>query len=330
VTSIGPTTTPSSGDVAAGVEGGPVLEVDDLSIGFTRYVAGLRRRRLEVVSGLDLTVSVGEVVAVVGSSGSGKSLLAHAVLGVLPPNAVVGGAIRYEGAPLDERRLRRLRGREIALIPQSVSHLDPVHRTGGQVERAARLAGAGDPGASATASLSRLDLDAGAARRYPHELSGGMARRALTAIGTVGRPRLVIADEPTPGLHPEVVAETLRVLRSLADDGAAVVLITHDLAVSLEVADAVVTFYAGSTVEAAPASAFVGDGAELRHPYTRALWSALPANGFTSLPGAQPLPDSLPAGCLFADRCPRATDACWEARPAPRPVGRSIVRCIHA
>ncbi|MFV0524110.1 MAG: oligopeptide/dipeptide ABC transporter ATP-binding protein [Acidimicrobiales bacterium] len=325
-----PEAAPSSIPASPGAEDDAVLDVTDLSISFTRYVAGLRRRRLEVVSGLDLMVRPGEVVAVVGSSGSGKSLLAHAVLGILPPNAVVGGTIRYRGTPLDERRLRRLRGREIALIPQSVNHLDPVHRTGTQVERAAYLAGHDQPGARASGALTRLGLDAAAARRYPFELSGGMARRALTAIGTVGHPRLVIADEPTPGLHPEVVVETLRALRSLADGGAGVVLITHDLAVSLTVADTVVTFYAGSTVEAAPASAFTGHGAELRHPYTSALWAALPANGFTPLPGAQPLPDSLPSGCLFADRCPMATIACEEARPEPRPVGRSIVRCIHA
>ena len=178
--------------------------------------------------------------------------------------------------------------------------------------------------------MRRLDLPDGTDRQYPHELSGGMARRVLTATATVGQPLLVLADEPTPGLHPAVVAETLAGLRAMADDGAAVVLITHDLLGALEVADTVAVFYAGTTVEVAPAHRFSGRGSGLRHPYTRALWAALPGHGFTPLAGAQPPPTDLPPGCLFAPRCADRTPDCERARPASRPIDDALVRCIHA
>lgn len=308
----------------------PLLSVEDVSITFVQYEAGLRRRRLDVVTGLDLQVRAGELVSVVGASGSGKSLLAHAILGLLPSNAREGGRIDYDGAPLDAGRRRRLRGSEIALIPQSVTYLDPLARAGAQARRAAELAGTVDPPAAARAAFERLGLDPAVDERFPHELSGGMARRVIAATATIGRPRLVLADEPTPGLHPEAVTETLQGLRRTADRGAAVVLITHDLLRALEVSDRVAVFYAGSTVESAPVSSFAGDGSALRHPYTRALWAALPHHGFTPLPGAQPPPTDLPPGCLFADRCPDVIDDCRARRPEVRQVGGSTVRCIRA
>lgn len=307
-----------------------LLAVDDLTISFVQYDTGLRRRRLDVVTGLDLHVERGELVAVVGASGSGKSLLAHAVLGLLPSNAIEGGRMSYDGAPLDAPRRARLRGREIALVPQSVAFLDPVSRVGRQSRRAAALAGAPNPAIAAAAAYRRRGLAPGVERRYPHELSGGMARRVLGATATIGDPRLVIADEPTPGLHEAVVTETLASLRRTADAGAGVVLITHDLDGALVVADRVVVFYAGTTVEELPAAHFTGHGEHLAHPYTRALWRALPRNGFHATPGTQPQPDALPPGCLFADRCPLVLDDCHQARPQRRPVGRSLVRCIRA
>lgn len=307
-----------------------LLTVENLAISFLQYEAGLRRRRLEVVTGLDLEVDRGEVVAVVGASGSGKSLLAHAVLGLLPSNAVEEGKILYDGAHLDHHRRRELRGREIALVPQSVAFLDPVTRVGKQTERAARLAGLADPKGAARDALQRRHLPEGTEKLFPHQLSGGMARRVLAAIATIGDPRLVIADEPTPGLHEEIVAATLVDLRRMADAGRGVVLITHDLEGALEVADRVAVFYTGTTVEQVSARAFSGDGEGLAHPYSRALWRALPANGFEPLPGAQPPADSLPDGCLLSDRCPLVADECRQARPEARRVGDSLVRCIHA
>jgi peptide/nickel transport system ATP-binding protein len=205
-----------------------------------------------------------------------------------------------------------------------------VMRVGSQVARAAVLAGSKDPSSSAREAMKRLDLPGRAAGLYPHELSGGMARRVLTATATVGRPQLILADEPTPGLQPEVVKETLKGLRSMADDGAAVVLITHDLVGALGVADKVAVFYAGTTVEVTSVANFSCDGERLRHPYSRALWKALPANGFRILPGAQPIPTELPCGCLFADRCPERESLCELARPPLVKKDDALVRCLHA
>lgn len=306
-----------------------LLDVAGLSVTFVQYAQGLRRRHLQVVTDLDLRVDAGELVAIVGASGSGKSLLAHALLGLLPDNARERGTVRFDGATLSHPDRARLRGSAIALIPQTVASLDPMATVGSQVRRAAALAGRSDPVTAAATALTERRLDPSVEHRYPHELSGGMARRVITAIALIGKPRLVIADEPTPGLHPEIVAEALGTLRNLADDGAAVALITHDLEAALQVADRVAVFYAGTTVEVAPVDAFSMDGVHLHHPYSRALWRALPRNGFSPLPGAQPSPLDLPDGCLFADRCPIVIDACTSARPSTEMIGEHIVRCIR-
>jgi peptide/nickel transport system ATP-binding protein len=179
-------------------------------------------------------------------------------------------------------------------------------------------------------AFNRYHLAPTTAGLYPFQVSGGMARRVLMATATVTGAKLLVADEPTPGLHPTVVAETLGHLRELADSGLGVMLITHELEAALSVADRVAVFYAGATVEVANAADFRGDGAALRHPYTRALWNALPQHGFTPMPGAQPIPDNLPTGCLFEPRCPLATAACREARPVARFIRGGSVRCIHA
>jgi peptide/nickel transport system ATP-binding protein len=307
-----------------------LLEVEGFTLSFVQYARGLRRRRLEVITGLDLTADPGELVAVVGASGSGKSLLAHALLGLLPSNAREGGRLVYDGQPLTRERRAALRGRELALIPQTIAALDPLTPIVRQAERAAALAGVADPPARARAALADRQLPEASWSRYPHQLSGGMARRALAAVATMPDARLVVADEPTPGLHPSIVEETLQGLRALADGGAAVVLITHELAGALQVADRIAVFYAGTTVEQAPVAAFAGEGRGLAHPYSRALWQALPRNGLVPLPGGQPSPDALPSGCLFADRCPIVVDECRAARPEPRQVGPSLARCIRA
>ena len=258
-----------------------MLNVRDLSVTFTMYEVGLVQRRLTVITELDLAVQAGELVAVVGASGSGKSLLAHAVLGILPSNAEVSGEMSYQGEPLTPARQAQLRGREIALIPQSVGFLDPLQRVGGQVRRAAELSGLNRAaaGQAQDRAFRRYGLADGARRLFPFQVSGGMARRVLLATATVGQADLLIADEPTPGLHPAVVVETLNHLRELADAGKGVILITHDIEAALRVADQVAVFYAGTTVELAAAADFRGDGQALRHPYTRALWRALPPKG---------------------------------------------------
>ncbi|QFS51242.1 ABC.PE.A, peptide/nickel transport system ATP-binding protein [Nostoc sphaeroides CCNUC1] len=294
------------------------------------YDVGLTQKQLPVITDLDIEINSGEVVAVVGSSGSGKSLLAHAILGILPHNAQVTGQMIFKGEPLTVERQAQLRGKQIALIPQSISYLDPLIRVGSQVHRAGRLSGLPNTKTSQVVDrvFDRYSLAPSVKQQYPFQISGGMARRVLVATAAVGRAELIIADEPTPGLHPDVVVETLNHLRELADDGKGVMLITHDLEAALQVADKVAVFYAGTTLEIAAALDFTSGN--LRHPYTKALWRSLPQNEFIPVPGSQPSPEALPVGCLFGDRCSLATEACRETRPQFRIVRGAPVRCIHA
>lgn len=185
-----------------------MLEIRDFSLGFNRYnKSSFRRTHLDVISRLDLTVKSGEVVAVIGSSGAGKSLLAHAILGILPNNAVSSGSIIYKNQPLTDERKKKLRGKDIVLIPQSVSFLNPLNTTGKQVFRSAYLC-TGDKGKSLEirdSAFRNYKLSEDVQKLYPHEVSGGMARRILTATATVSDASLIIADEPTTGLDASAI-----------------------------------------------------------------------------------------------------------------------------
>ena len=304
-----------------------MLEVKNLTLSFIQYQVGLRQRELKVISDLELDIAAGEVVGVVGASGSGKSLLAHAILGILPSNASFQGELLFDGEQLTPERQARLRGREISLIPQAVTFLDPLMRVGRQAR------GVGPGGASAKQQrevFARYGLAEEVDELYPFQLSGGMLRRVLVSTAVLSGARLIIADEPTPGLDPTAVAETLGHLRELADGGNAVMLITHDLMAARTIADRIAVFYAGTTVEVAPSSAFSGDGSALRHPYTRALWHALPDNDFTPMIGSQPMPDSMPEGCPFGPRCPLVTAECRVEMPEVSATDGGWVRCFHA
>ncbi len=307
-----------------------MLSISNLSVTFTQYDQGLRRKQLAVITDLDLEVRSGEVVAVVGASGSGKSLLAHALLGILPKNAVLSGTMQFQGELLTPQRCQSLRGKTIVLIPQSVGYLDPLMRVGRQVQRVAQLAGQSTITArtSVNNTFARYDLPPETRNLYPFQISGGMARRVLVSTAVVTQADLVIADEPTPGLHPETVTETLNHLRELADTGRGVILITHDIKAALQIADRVAVFYAGTTAEIADAKDF--SNGNLRHPYTQALWRSLPQNEFVPVPGNQPSPENLPPGCLFSDRCPWVSELCQNKRPALRRLREGWVRCIHA
>ncbi len=304
-----------------------ILEVENLSISFQQYGSGLKRRTLDVMSNLSIALEAGEILAVVGSSGSGKSLLAHAILGILPDNAKTSGDIRYNGEVLTPERLQSLRGKEIALIPQSVNFLDPLMQVGKQVRQSARK---GDAISRQKAVFERYQLAPHVAKMYPFQLSGGMARRTLLSTAAVSGADVIIADEPTPGLDETVMKEALENFKEFADEGRAVMLITHDIEAALTIADKIAVFYAGTVVEIAPIEDFTGNGEKLRHPYTKALWKALPKNDFIPIPGAQPHLDDLPLGCLFAPRCPLMTEACTKARPEMRDLRGGKVRCIHA
>jgi len=304
-----------------------ILEVHNLSVIFRQYTAGLKQVNHKIISSLDITLEAGEIVAVVGASGSGKSLLAHAILGILPSNAQVSGMLTFQGEELTPARQKAVRGKEIALIPQSVNFLDPLMRVGSQVRTSVR---AGDAVEAQRAVFERLRLGREVERMHPFQLSGGMARRTLLSTAMVSGAKVIIADEPTPGLDPVVIKEALDQFREFANQGCAVLFITHDIESALQIADKVAVFYAGTTVEIARVEDFAGQGEAIRHPYSKALWRALPRNDFMPIPGSQPHPSALPPGCLFAPRCGMATPECLQAQPEMRKLKHGMVRCIHA
>ncbi len=263
--------------------GDALLRVEDLRISFSMYDASapfFSAGRVEktVVDGLSLSVRAGEVVALVGASGSGKSLLADAILGLYEPNIEVTGSIWFDGEPMDAAALARVHGRGVSLVPQSVAYLDPLMKVGRQVRGFAR------PDDEGRRRRQRELFDAyglapEVADMYPYELSGGMARRVLLMCALMDDPKLIVADEPTPGLDLDLAERALGDLRTFADKGGGVLLVTHDIELAVRVADRVAVFRDGRVVEEAQARAF-SDPALLESPYSRALWHAMPEHGF--------------------------------------------------
>lgn len=253
-----------------------ILELKNLHISFTQYTQGLSRRTIESVRGLSFSTYEGEVTALVGESGSGKSLLAHAVMGLLPYNASVSGEIYYCGELLEQKQIEILRGREIVLVPQGASYLDPLMKAGPQI-----LKGKADAERKEKlrAIMERYHLKESTTALYPFELSGGMSRRVLIASATIEEPKLVIADEPTPGLEKKTAKMVMGHFRELAEMGSSVLVITHDLELAIETADRILVMQGGRVVEEASPEAF-REERTLCHPYTKALWKAMPSHGF--------------------------------------------------
>ena len=304
----------------------PLLQVQDLSVSFQMYNSKLEQTDVKVISNLSIAVHPGEILAIAGSSGSGKSLLAHAILGILPNNASITGVMKYRNQDMTPQTQKKLRGKEIALVPQSVSYLDPLLKVGKQVR--------GIKGKKCIdiqrKIFKRYDLQPEVENMYPFQLSGGMARRVLVATAVISNASLIIADEPTPGMQVGQALEALKHFRELADDGKGIILITHDIDLAFQFADKIAVFYAGTTVEVAPAQDFIRGPSSLRHPYSKALWEALPQNGFKPISGFQPYSKNLPKGCLFAPRCPYKTAACEIDIPPMKTIRNGTVRCIHA
>ncbi|MGA5063864.1 ABC transporter ATP-binding protein [Streptomyces exfoliatus] len=304
-----------------------VLSVRDLTVRF-RLRGG---RTVAAVTGADFDLAAGECLALVGESGCGKSVLASALLGLLPGNAETSGTALTDGIDLlaaDEKTLARtVRGRRVGLVPQSpAAHLTPVRTVRSQLEETVRALTATGRRArrkAAEDAAERAAFPAGHLDRYPHELSGGLAQRAATALALIGGARLLLADEPTTGLDRDLVDRTADELRRHADDGRALLLITHDLAAAERIADRVAVMYAGRIVEIAPAHRFFGPTGP-RHPYARGLLNALPEREFTPIPGMPPELSALPEGCAFAPRCPLATELC-----ATRPAFTTGLACHH-
>lgn len=308
----------------------PVLSVHGLSVRF-RMPGG---RRVAAVTDARFDVAAGECLALIGESGCGKSVLASALLGLLPGNAQTAGRALLGDLDLlaaDERTFARtVRGRLIGLVPQSpAAHLTPVRTIRSQVEETvAELTGVRGRTAlreAAEAAAERAAFPVDHLDRHPHELSGGLAQRAATALALVGDAPLLLADEPTTGLDRDLVDHTVDELRRHVDKGGsrALLMITHDLAAAERIADRVAVMYAGRVVELADATAFFGTPGP-RHPYSRGLLDALPDRAFAPIPGLPPELGALPDGCAFAARCDRASDAC-----ATLPPLRGEVACHH-
>ncbi|MEU9601902.1 ABC transporter ATP-binding protein [Streptomyces sp. NPDC048109] len=291
-------------------------------------------RRVAAVTDARFDVAAGECLALIGESGCGKSVLASALLGLLPGNAqTAGGALLGDLDLLaaDERTFARtVRGRLIGLVPQSpAAHLTPVRTVRSQLEETvAELTGVRGRTAlreAAEAAAERAAFPVDHLDRHPHELSGGLAQRAATALALVGDAPLLLADEPTTGLDRDLVDHTVDELRRHVDKGGGrgLLMITHDLAAAERIADRVAVMYAGRIVELADATAFFGTPGP-RHPYSRGLLDALPDRAFAPIPGLPPELGALPDGCAFAARCDRVSDAC-----ATLPPLRGEVACHH-
>ena len=318
-------------------DGSPLLSVRDLRV----TLRGRGRSTVPAVRGLSFDVHPGEVVALVGESGAGKSLTARAVLGLAPYGAAVTGSVLLGGRELvgaPPSVLRSVRGRRMSLVPQdALTVLSPVHTVGGQIARAVRSVrgtGRAQTWQRAVDALDRVGIPDAARRAhaYPHEFSGGMRQRAVVAMATVNRPDVVFADEPTTALDPVMQARVLELLCGLREEtGTAVVLITHDLGVVGGHADRVVVVYAGRHVESGPVDRVLTDP---RAPYTAGLLAALPPRDaadrrLPAIAGAPPSPGSLPGGCSFAPRCPLAEARCRADEPAPVVAGEPgrLVSC---
>lgn len=254
----------------------PLLKVKKFSVKFKMYEKGLRQRLSVAVRDLNLELNKGEILAIVGSSGSGKSLLAHGIMDILPSNAVIGGEISIKGEKMTPNLMNEKRGKEIVIVPQSVSYLDPLMKIREQVFETSDRTDYDEM--FAKFGLSKEDSD-----KLPFQLSGGMARRALVMTAAVSNAELIIADEPTPGLNPKLAHEILAMFKEMANNGKGVLLITHDIDLVCEIADRIAIFHDGTILETTDVKNFIEGGDKLKHPYCKALWNALPQNNFAPL-----------------------------------------------
>ncbi|HET9133100.1 MAG TPA: ABC transporter ATP-binding protein [Gemmatimonadales bacterium] len=307
-----------------------LLDLQHLQVRFPRRDAA----PLTPVDDVSFAIARGELVALVGESGCGKSLSGLAIPGLLPEGAALGErtAIVFDGtdlAQLDERALRPFRGARIAMVFQDpMSSLNPVMRVGAQVIEAIQ-AHQPVPAAAARERAIALFTEVGiadpAARidAYPHQMSGGMRQRVMLAMALAAEPELLIADEPTTALDVTVQAQILELLDTLRRArGMAVLLITHDLGIVAGRADRVLVMYAGRLVESAPTASLFSAP---RHPYTQGLFASIPRldaddGRLVPIAGAVPPPERWPSGCRFHPRCPVALARCRDEQPALLPV----------
>jgi oligopeptide/dipeptide ABC transporter ATP-binding protein len=313
-----------------------VLDVRDLVVEFRSEDGPLR-----AVDGVSFRVARGEIVGLVGESGAGKTLTSEAILGLIrrPPGHVTG-EVRFRGQnllALDEPALARIRGREIAMIFQNPgASLNPVFRVGDQLVEAMQVHGRERRSTlwqRAVEIFTRVGIPAAGsrARDYPHQFSGGMAQRVMIGMGISCTPSLLIADEPTTALDVTIQAQVLALIRQLAREmGMAVLLVSHDLGIVSQMCHRVIVMYAGRVVEEAPIATVFRAPA---HPYTRALMACLPEmdgrGRLGAIAGTMPGLATLPAGCRFHPRCPRAEERCQREEPVLRAAGSAHRAACH-
>ena len=316
-----------------------LLEIRDLHLTMRSFEG-----EAHVLNGISLSVDRGEVWGLVGETGCGKSLTGLSVsrLVAQPPGRYLRGQVIFDGQDvlaLPEAAARALRGRRIGMIFQDpTTNLNPAFRVATQMIDVALHAGAPSRRAAREEAVRMLDRVGivNAARRiddYPHQFSGGMRQRVLIAMALLGKPDLLVADEPTTALDVSVQAQILRLLHDLVrEDGLAVLMITHNLGVVAQICTHVAVMYAGNVVETGPVRAIFRTP---RHPYTRALLEALPSAGavrgaLRSLAGQVPNLIAPPPGCRFAPRCTRATAACHDGTPQAAEIAPAHrVACLH-
>ena len=318
-----------------------LLEIDKLQTHF-RTPDGINR----AVDGVSFSIEAGQTLAVVGESGCGKSVTAMSILRLIPePPGKMAGAIRFQGRNLlecSDAEMRQIRGNEISMIFQEpMTSLNPVLTVGRQIGETLRLHQNMSKAQATERAVEMLQLVGIPEPRrrvaeYPHQLSGGMRQRVMIAIALACSPKLLIADEPTTALDVTIQAQILDLMRDLkARVGAAIMLITHDLGVVAEVADQVVVMYAGRKVEEAPVGELF---ANPRHPYTQGLLGAVPKLGsslsghverLAEIPGLVPSLKKRIDGCVFAGRCPKATDLCRQIAPGLELKAAGHVAACH-
>jgi oligopeptide/dipeptide ABC transporter ATP-binding protein len=314
----------------------PLLALRGLSVGFAR-----RGQLTRVVDDVHWSVRRSESVVVLGESGSGKSVTALAIAGLLPPSARVTGSATFEGSELigaRPRAWRDFRTHSLGMVFQDpLTALNPTRRVGDQIAelyRVHRGAGRRQAAAAAAKQLERVHLsEPDVARRYPHQLSGGMRQRVVIAMAIALDPPLMLADEPTTALDVSVQASILRTIRELQQNlETALVLITHDIGVASAMADTVVVMYAGRVVERGPTEQILRRPS---HPYTKALLAATPDPGVSKgalrpIAGAPPDFNALPSGCRFHPRCGYARARCITEEPPLREVDAAQSACHFA
>jgi peptide/nickel transport system ATP-binding protein len=316
-----------------------MLDVQGLTVQFPT-----RRGTLTAVDSISFSIAPGEVLGVVGESGAGKSMTGLAVIGLLePPGRIAAGEVRLEGSRIDNlphEALRRIRGRRIGVIFQDpLTSLNPLYTIGQQLEETILThlpLGKSAARERALGLLREVGIPAPEARygNYPHHFSGGMRQRVVIALALAAEPRLLIADEPTTALDVSIQAQIIALLKRLAGErSAAVMLITHDMGVIAETAQRVAVMYAGRIVEIGPVREVIHAP---RHPYTVGLMGSIPrlgtqTNRLIQIEGAMPRLNAIPPGCAFHPRCPRRFERCLAERPVLLSAGSSRAACwLHA